>query len=90
MQGRFRDGLDREKRLIPGAVYLYRIDMGGTGMVFQKGHRIRVEIASSNFPKHDRNMNTGNPIGEDTLGVVAHQTIYHDATHPSHLLLHIL
>lgn len=58
-------------------------------MVFQKGHKIRVEIASSNFPKHDRNMNTGHAIGEDAEGIVAHQTIYHDADHPSYIMLPI-
>lgn len=86
---RFREGLDRAKPLIPGAIYCYQINMGGTGMVFQKGHKIRVEIASSNFPKHDRNMNTGHAIGEDAEGIVAHQTIYHDADHPSYIMLPI-
>ena len=86
---RFREGLDRAKPLIPGAIYCYQINMGGTGMGFQKGHKIRVEIASSNFPKHDRNMNTGHAIGEDAEGIVAHQTIYHDADHPSYIMLPI-
>lgn len=86
---RFREGLDRAKPLIPGAIYCYQINMGGTGMVFQKGHKIRVEIASNNFPKHDRNMNTGHAIGEDAEGIVAHQTIYHDADHPSYIMLPI-
>lgn len=90
VRARFRQGLDREQLLIPGAVYLYRIDLGGTGLVFQRGHQIRVEISSSNFPKHDRNMNTGHPIGEDAAGVIAHQTVYHDSAHPSHILLPIL
>lgn len=90
VRARLRDGLDREQLLIPNAIYQYRIDLSATGIVFKKGHRIRVEISSSNFPKHDRNMNTGNAVGEDATGVVAHQKIYHDAQHPSFISLPIV
>lgn len=75
---------------IPDAVYQYQIDMSGVGIVFQKGHKICLEISSSNFPKHDRNMNTGNLVGEDAEGVVAHQKIYHDMEHPSFMKLSIV
>ena len=90
VRARLRDGLDKEQLLIPGAIYQFRINMSATGLVFKAGHRIRVEISSSNFPKHDRNMNTGNAVGEDAIGVVAHQTIFHDAEHPSHITLPIV
>ena len=90
IRARFRNGLDRESRLIPGAIYQYRIDMSATGIVFKAGHRIRVEVSSSNFPKHDRNMNTGNPVGEDAEGITAHQKIFHDAEHPSFVTFSIV
>jgi len=66
------------------------IDLWATGNCFQKGHRMRVEISSSNFPNFDRNPNTGNPFGQDTELRKAHQTIYHDRAHPSHILLPII
>lgn len=90
VRARFRNGIDREELLIPDAVYQYQIDMSGVGIVFQKGHKICLEISSSNFPKHDRNMNTGNLVGEDAEGVVAHQKIYHDMEHPSFMKLSIV
>ncbi|MDO4493392.1 MAG: CocE/NonD family hydrolase [Clostridia bacterium] len=90
VRARLRDGLDKEQLLVPGAVYQYRIPMSATGIIFKKGHKLRVEISSSNFPKHDRNMNTGNPVGEDAVGIVAHQTVYHDAAHPSCIVLPVI
>lgn len=90
VRGRFRKGWDKPELLIPNAVYEYEIDLGAVGIVFKEGHRIRVEVASSNFPKWDRNLNTGNPIGQDAETRVATQTIYHDAQHPSHILLPLI
>ena len=90
VRGHVKNGLDKPELLIPGAVYEYDIEMSATGMVFGKGHRIRLEIASSNFPKHDRNMNTGHPCGVDKEGIIAHQTVYHDAQHPSFLELPVV
>ena len=55
--------------------------------MFLEGHRVRVHITSSAFPYWERNMNTGNPVGEDAKGVVAEQQVYHSAEHPSCLLL---
>jgi predicted acyl esterase len=55
--------------------------------VYTKGHRIRVEISSSNFPQFDRNPNTGHPFGLDAELAPATQTVYHDAAHPSHVVL---
>ena len=65
------------------------IDLWATANVFKKGHSIRVEISSSNFPRFDRNMNTGGTIGEDGSFVSALQTVHHSAAHPSHITLPI-
>lgn len=74
----------------PGAVTKYTINLGNTSHVFRKGHRIRIHVSSSNFPLFDRNMNTGHSIGEDAVGVVAEQTIYHDSNYPSHIELPVI
>jgi putative CocE/NonD family hydrolase len=58
--------------------------------VFKKGHRIRLEIASSAFPKYDRNPNSGAPLGQSAEIKTADQTIYHDRDHPSHVILPII
>jgi len=55
--------------------------------VFKAGHRIRLQVCSSNFPRWDRNPNTGHPFGQDDKLCVAEQTILHDAEHPSHVML---
>ncbi|MDA0232683.1 MAG: CocE/NonD family hydrolase, partial [Chloroflexi bacterium] len=74
----------------PGKVYEFNIDMWDTSNLFLAGHRVRVEVSSSNFPRYNRNLNTGNPIATDTDIRVAHQTVFHDAGHPSHLLLPVI
>jgi putative CocE/NonD family hydrolase len=74
----------------PGEVYEYEIDLWATSNVFRAGHRIRVEISSSNFPHWDRNPNTGAPFGADDRLTVAHQAIFHDAARPSHILLPVI
>ena len=73
------------KMSIPFAVGLVLTDGD-----FGKGHRIRLEIASSNFPKWDRNLNTGHPMGQDAEMRTALQKVYHDAEHPSHVLLPVI
>jgi len=84
---RYRKSLERAQLIRPGEIVKLTIDAGVTGNVFQKGHRIRMEISSSNFPRFDRNPNTGGSIADETQLRKASQTIYHDAEHPSHLLL---
>ena len=74
----------------PGDVYEYTIDLWATANVFKKGHRIRLEISSSNFPRFDRNANTGEPIGSDAAFLPALQTVHHSAAHPSHVTLPIV
>jgi putative CocE/NonD family hydrolase len=76
--------------LQPGETYEYEIDLWATSNVFKKGHRIRLDITCSNFPRWDRNPNTGHDFGVDDELVVAHQTILHDAEHPSHVVLPIV
>jgi putative CocE/NonD family hydrolase len=74
----------------PGKAYEYVIDLWATSNLFKQGHRIRVDITSSSFPRWDRNPNTGQPLGNDAEFQEAHQTILHDAEHPSHILLPIV
>lgn len=69
----------------PGDVNEYVITLGQTSQVFNKGHRIRIDITSSNFPQFDRNMNTGNAIGADGVGIPAMQTIYHEPQYASYI-----
>ena len=75
------------KLIEPGRVLAYTIELQPTSNVFKKGHRIRLDITSSNFPLWDRNLNTGNPPGTDTEIRSADQTVYHDSEHPSCVVL---
>jgi putative CocE/NonD family hydrolase len=77
IRARYRTSILRPELLTPGQPYAFRIDMGVTSHLFRRGHRLRVHVTSSDFPRFDRNMNTGNPIGEDATGSPAHQTILH-------------
>lgn len=90
IRARARFGFDREALLTPDEVYEFSIDLWATSNVFLPGHRIRVDITSSNFPRWDRNLNTGAPYGEGTETVVARQTILHDREHPSHIVLPVI
>ena len=90
IRARYRDSWERPTLLEPGRVYEYTIDLWSTSNCFLRGHRIRVEISSSNFPQFDRNPNTGNPFGLDAELRTATQTVYHDADRPSHILLPII
>ncbi len=87
LRARFRNGPDREVFLVPGGPAEFLIDCWATGMTFLKGHRIRVEVSSSNFPRFDRNPNTGHPFGSDSEMKIARQTVYHDPAHPSRIVL---
>ena len=90
IRGRYRESTAYQKLLEPDAAYEFTIDLFPTSRVFLKGHRIRVDIASSNFPRFDRNPNTGNRFGQDAEMRVAHQEIFHDAARPSHILLPVI
>ena len=90
LRARYRNGLDKPELLEPGKVYAFTVDLLNTSNVFKKGHRIRIEISSSNFPQYDRNPNTGKDLFTDTELVTAKQTIYHDGARASHILLPIV
>ena len=93
IRARYRDAEHGRGVLLgPERVYRFDVDLLATSYLFRPGHRLRVDIASSNFPQFDRNANTGRPIGTDRRADVqsAQQTIYHDALRPSHLLLPVL
>jgi putative CocE/NonD family hydrolase len=87
---RFREGFDREVMMEPGTPYLVRILLPPTSNVFAKGHRIRIDVSSSNFPRLERNPNTGEPIGRHTQMIKADQTVFSDAEHPSRVVLPVI
>jgi len=90
LRARYRQGRDKLALLEPAKPERFEIDLWVTANVFRSGHRIRVEVSSSNFPRFDRNPNTGHPFGVDAELVSAKQTIFHDREHPSHLVLPII
>jgi len=90
IRARFRDSEIEPTLIEPGEVYQYNIDLWATSYVIKKGHRIRVEISSSNFNRYDRNPNTGNEFGMDDEMVEARQTIYHNKEYMSHITLPII
>ncbi|MFC1534712.1 CocE/NonD family hydrolase [Thermodesulfobacteriota bacterium] len=90
VRARYRESESAAKLIKPKKVYEYSINLGATSNVFKAGHRIRVEISSSSFPKWDRNLNTGNPVGQDAEMKVAVQTIFHDRKYPSHIVLPVI
>ena len=90
VRARYRDSVESPELIVPGEVYQYRIDLWETSQVFKAGHRIRLEISSSNFPRFDRNLNTGSAIGMDDQVLTARQAVYHDADRPSHILLPVI
>jgi putative CocE/NonD family hydrolase len=90
---RMRYLVSREKpgKITPGQIYKITVDLVATSNVFLAGHRLRVEISSSNYPRFDRNLNTGDPdIAHASAKVVATNTIVHDAAHPSAIVLTVL
>ena len=87
---RYRDSLETPHLAMPGEIYELNIDAGVTSNVFLRGHRVRLEISSSNFPRFDRNPNTGHPIADETVLRKADQIIYHDRQHPSRVVLPVI
>ena len=90
LRARYRESLSKPAPLTPGHPYRFEIDLVGTSVAFQKGHRIRVHVTSSHFPQFDRNPNTGDAFGTSDKTRVAVQTIYHDAERASHVLLPVI
>ena len=89
LRARFRGGFARPELLDPGRVYEFVIDAGQTGHIFLKGHRLRLEVSSSNFPRFSRNTNTGNIPEKDVTFAVARQTVYHERGRASHVALRV-
>jgi putative CocE/NonD family hydrolase len=90
IRARFRESLTAPTLITPGQVYAYTIDLWATSHVFKAGHQLRLEVSSSNFPRYDRNPNTGHDFGVDAELLTAQQTIFHDHRYPSHLLLPVI
>ena len=90
IRARYRDGHLDPKLMAPGTVYELTIDMWNTSQVFLKGHRIRLDISSSAFPKYDRNLNTGEPVDTGTRMERADNTVWHDAARPSRIVLPLI
>lgn len=90
LRARFRNGLDKPQLLTPNTPYEFTVDLVGTANTFQPGHRLRIDITSSNFPQFDRNPNTGEPLGSATKLRVAQQTIFHGGPRPSHIILPVV
>lgn len=87
---RFRESFEEEQLMEPGKVYEICIELPPTSIVFLAGHRIGLDVSSSNFPRFDRNLNTGADNERTTVSAVAHQTVYHDRHRPSHLVLPVI
>ena len=90
LRGRYRESTSSATPLAPGTAYRFRIEMWSTSNVFLKGHKIRVEVSSSNFPRFDRNLNTGKDAAVDATILKATNTILHDSSHPSALVLPVV
>jgi len=90
LRAKYRDSQATATPIIPGKVYPLTIDLWATSNVFQAGHRIRLEISGSNFPRFDRNLNTGESGANSAKWTTATNTILHDAAHPSALSLPVV
>jgi putative CocE/NonD family hydrolase len=90
LRAHYRESRTEATAIVPGQIYEYQIDLWSTSNVFLKGHKIRLEVSSSNFPRFDRNLNTGKLAATSDAAVKATNTIYHDAEHPSALLLPVV
>jgi putative CocE/NonD family hydrolase len=90
VRARFRDSLEEEKLMEPGKVYPVTVKLYPTSNVFKKGHRIRVDISSSNFPRFDVNPNTGEPLAQHRRMETCVNTVYHDADRPSQITLPVI
>ena len=87
---RYRNSWEKAELMIPGEVYEVQITLPPVSNLFMAGHRIRLDISSSNFPRFDLNPNTGEPMGRHTHSIVAHNTLYLDRQHPSHIVLPVI
>jgi len=89
-RARFRDSLTEPSLMEPGFIYELTVELYPTALVFGAGHRIRLDISSSNFPRFDVNPNTGEPLNANTGWRVANNTVFHDRGRPSHIVLPVV
>ncbi len=87
IRARYRNGWEKPELMTPGEAYEFVFQLYPTSNVFQKGHRLRLDISSSNWPRFDVNPNTGGPLGRERAYLNATQAIYHEAQRPSHVVL---
>jgi putative CocE/NonD family hydrolase len=87
VRARHRNGLDREELLSPGEIVTFSVKLAPTACCFRRGHRIRLEITSSDFPNHDRNHNTGGNDLQNVDLAIAQQSVFHGGEFSSRLLL---
>jgi len=90
VRARYRNSQENPELMTPGEVYKFNVDLWATSNVFLAGHQLRLEISSSNFPRFDRNLNTGEVQSTATRLVKAANTILHDSKHPSALILPVV
>ena len=90
VRARYRDGLEKAKMLTPGRPYEFTIETYPTSLVFKRGHRIRLDVSSSNFPRFDVNPNTGEALNDNHRWHVAENVVYRDPRHPSRIILPII
>lgn len=90
LRARFRESLKSEKLMEPGTVSKMTIHLYPTSNVFKKGHRMRVDVSSSNFPRFDVNPNTGEPLNRHRSMRIAMNTIHHSAKYPSRIILPVI
>lgn len=90
VRARYHNGPGTADPIAPGQPYELTIEMYPTSLVFKRGHRIRVDISSSNFPRFDINPNTGEPLNNNRRWRTAENSVYHDPQHPSHIVLPII
>jgi uncharacterized protein len=90
IRARYRNGWEHPESLEPGRVYAFTFELYPTSNVFRRGHCIRLDVSSSNSPRFDVNPNTGGPLGVERQMEIARQTLYHDAAHPSHVVLPVI
>ena len=90
LRARYRTSFEHPELMSPAQVYRFDIDLWATAQVFQPGHRLRVHLTSSEFPRYARNLNTGGDPNDEVQPRVAANTIFHDAMYASHVLLPVL
>lgn len=90
VRARYRNNLDHEEFLKPGKPYEFTIEMYPTSLLFKRGHRVRLDVSSSNFPRFDVNPNTAEPLNDNRRWQTATNTIFVDRAHPSKLILPVI